>query len=207
MDSIDRVEEQPTTSQDKVLLLLCRMVWCDIANDWAKAVFPNLETLYWDPGEPWPSTIDAWEGDWIISFRGDLIVPERIYSRARKGAINFHPAPPWFRGLGSQFYAIYNNHAEFGTTCHHMAKSVDTGKIIDVKYFPIAPNETATSLRHHVGGYSLCQFFELMTDYILPGKPLPESTETWGERLFTKKALDAWIEETKAREPDHRCFK
>lgn len=198
---------EPAPFQDKVLLLLCRMVWCDIAADWAKTVMPGVETLYWDPGEPWPSTIDAWEGDWLISFRGDLIVPEEIYGRARKGALNFHPAPPRYRGLGSQFYAIYNGDTEFGTTCHHLAPSVDTGSIIRVDTFPIAPGETATSLRHHVGAYSLMQFFEIVTDHILPGKPLPDPQLSWGDRLYTNKGLRTWMAEKKAADPDHRAWK
>lgn len=194
-------------SQDKVLLIVTKMVWCDLGVEWARTVFENLDVVYWNPGEPYPALVDEWEGDWIISYRGDLIIREEIFTKARKGAINFHPAPPRHRGLGSQYYAIYNNDADFGTTVHHMAKSVDTGKIIRADYFAIAPGETGSSLRLHVGAVCLAQFYDIVTDYILAGKPLPESTETWGDRLFTNKELFAWLDRLKVEEPDHPCLR
>jgi methionyl-tRNA formyltransferase len=196
--------------QDRILMLLCpeadTVEWCRTAEEFTRAVFTDVETIYWGPGDPYPTALDDWEGEWLISFRGDLIVPERVYTKATKGAINFHPSPPHFRGLGGHIYAIHENHGTFGTTCHHMAKSVDTGQIIDVKRFTIAPGETATSLRHHVGAHSLVQYFELVSDYIAKGLPLPSSPEQWGERLYTSKQLKQWIEEMKAVDPGHRCF-
>lgn len=203
--------KQALRSQDRILLLLCpapdTVAWCEIANEFTKPLFTEVQSIFWGHGDSYPMEIDAWEGEWIISFRGDLIVPEHVYSKAKKGAINFHPSPPRFRGLGGQYYSIYENHATFGATCHHMAKSVDTGEIIDVKYFTIAPGETVTSLRHHVGAYSLAQYFEIVSDYIAKGVPLPISEEKWGDKLYTSKELARWIEEKKAIEPDQNCFK
>jgi methionyl-tRNA formyltransferase len=195
---------------DRILLLLCpdddTVTWSRYADEFTRAVFTQVETIYWTPGDPYPAEIDSWEGEWIISFRGDFIVPKRVYTKATKGAINFHPSPPRFRGLGGHIYAIYENHPVFGSTCHHMAKSVDTGQIIDVKYFSIAPGETATSLRHHVGAVSLAQYFELVSDYIAKDVPLPVSQEAWGDKLFTSKELEQWVRQRKAAEPDHNCF-
>ncbi|MFF4955447.1 formyltransferase family protein [Streptomyces chattanoogensis] len=211
MSTTTTQENTMSPIQDRILLLLCpeadTVTWCQTAEEFTRSIFPNVEAIYWAPGDPYPAELDAWEGEWIISFRGDLIVPERVYTKARKGALNCHPCPPHFRGLGGHIYAIYENHETFGSTFHHMAKSVDTGQIIDVKRFAIAPNETATSLRHHVGAVSLAQYFELVSEYIAKGVPLPTSTENWGEKLFTSKALAKWIEEKKAVEPDHRCFR
>jgi methionyl-tRNA formyltransferase len=203
-----RDEQEPAApgSTDKVLLSVCTMDWCDIGVAWAKTVFKNLEVLCWDPGDPYPSQLEDWEGDWIISYRGDLIIKEEIYSRARKGAINFHPAPPRYRGLGSQYYAIYRKDVDFGTTVHWLAKSVDTGSIIRADHFSIAPGETGSSLRLHVGAYCLRQFYEIVTDYILPGKPLPQSEESWGEKLYTNKELFAWLDRLRMEEPDHKCL-
>lgn len=203
--------KQAPQSQDRILLLLSpapdTVAWCEIASEFTKAIFAEVKSIFWGPGDPYPREIDSWAGEWIISFRGDLIVPERVYSKATKGAINIHPSPPRFRGLGGHYYAIHENHATFGTTCHHMAKSVDTGQIIDVKYFTIAPGETTTALRHHVGAYSLAQYFEIISDYIAKGVPLPSSEEKWGDKLYTSKELARWIEEKKAIDPDQNCFK
>ncbi|PLZ01787.1 methionyl-tRNA formyltransferase [Burkholderia sp. WAC0059] len=197
--------------QDKVLLSVCKMDWCDIGVEFAKTVFSNLEVFKWDDHDTSenddPARLRDWEGDWIISYRGDYIFPKEIYSRARKGAINFHPAPPKYRGLGSQFYAIYYGDETYGSTCHHLAPSVDSGQIINVARFNVAPAETASSLRLHVGAYCLQQYIELVTDYIVRGRPLPQSTEHWGERLYKQAELKPWMEKVRREEPDHRCFK
>lgn len=155
--------------------------------EFAKTVFSNLEVFCWDPGDPYPYHLDNWEGDWIISYRGDFIFPQSIYKNARKGAINLHPAPPKYRGLGSQHYAIYYNDETYGSTCHHLAPSVDSGQIIDVARFNVAPAETASSLRLHVGAYCLQQFIHLLTDYILVGRPLPVSPENWGNGCISNR--------------------
>lgn len=73
--------------------------------------------------------------------------------------------------------------------------------------FNIAQAETASSLRLHVGAYCLQQFIELVTDYIAPGRPLPQSHERWGDRLYKQSELAPWMEKIKKEEPDHRCFK
>lgn len=200
---------QPAT--DTVLLLLCpdddTVAWCRLAEDFARTVLPRVQTLYWTRGDPFPDQLEEWQGDWLVSFRGDLVVPETIFSRAAKGAINFHPSPPWFRGLGGQYYAIHDGHDAYGTTCHHMAASVDAGPIIDVKTFAVAPGETTSALRQHVGAYSLAQFYEIVSEYLARGRPLPRATETWGDTLYTSAALRTWLEEVRSREPEHPCLR
>ncbi|MDD5444522.1 MAG: hypothetical protein PHH99_13950, partial [Pseudomonas fluorescens] len=99
------------------------------------------------------------------------------------------------------------NYETYGSTCHHLAPSVDSGQIINVARFNVAPAETASSLRLHVGAYCLQQFIHLLTDYILVGRPLPVSPENWGERLYKQSELKPWMEKIRAQEPDHRCFK
>lgn len=189
--------------RDKVLLSVVDMDWCDYGVEYARTVLPNLEVLCWDTGDPYPTQVDDWEGDWIISYRGDFIFKESIFSRARKGAINFHPAPPKYRGLGSQHYAIYDGDETYGSTCHHLARSVDTGDIVHVQRFHIAPGETTTSLRLQVGAHCLSQFLMLLNEYIIPGRPLPVSEERWGDRLYKQSEMDAWLAKMRESEPDH----
>ena len=188
---------------DKVLLSVVDMDWCALGVAYAETVFSNLEVLCWDTGDPDPAHLQNWSGDWIISYRGDYIFPKEIYRRAKKGAINFHPAPPKYRGLGSQHYAIYQGDETYGSTCHHLAESVDTGPIVDVERFTVAPGETASSLRYQVGVHCLSQFLRLLSNYILPGRPLPTSTEVWGERLYRQREIDAWLEKMMRDDPTH----
>lgn len=196
---------------ETVLLLLCpdedTVYWCRLAEEYARTVLPGVQTLYWARGDPFPELLEQWRGDWLVSFRGDLVVPERIFSRAAKGAINFHPSPPWFRGLGGQHYAIYDGHDTYGTTCHHLAASIDAGSIIDVKTFAVAPGETTSALRQHVGAYSLAQFYEVVSKYLARGVPLPETADIWGDKLYTSAALRSWLEEVRIREPSHPCLR
>ena len=206
MSSTNNHTDSRRLCQDKVLLSVCTMDWCDYGVTYARAVFPNLDVLLWDPGDPHPAIVDTWEGDWIISYRGDYIFKESEYKRAKKGAMNFHPAPPKYRGLGSQHYAIFDGDETYGSTCHHLARSVDTGDIVDVANFKIAPGETASMLRLHVGASCLTQYLRILTDYIIPGKPLPVSPERWGNRLYRQSEINAWLERMRREMPNHPCM-
>lgn len=55
--------------------------------------------------------------------------------------------------------------------------------------------------------YCLQQFIHLVTDYILRGRPLPASPESWGKRLYKQSELKPWMEKIRAEEPGHRCFR
>lgn len=190
-----------------VLLLCNRLSWCDIAYEYTKTIFKDVFPIFWNIGEPYPSRIDTWEGDLILSFRGDLILSPAILNRASKGAINFHPAPPRYRGIGSHHYAIYNGDSHFGVTCHHMTKKIDQGKIIETKYFSIPNCETASSLALRAGAYCLVLFYDILSEFIIENKPLPVSDEKWGDELYTYAKLNAWKEQVRSLYPDHLCLK
>ena len=65
---------------------------------------------------------------------------------AKIASINFHPAPPKYRGRGGINYALYNEEKKFGVTVHLMDQKIDNGKIIAVKYFKIPKNCTVEKL-------------------------------------------------------------
>jgi len=75
------------------------------------------------------------------------IFPAQVVARARCHAINLHPGPvPDYRGFWSCSFALINGDSEFGVSLHVMDAGIDAGPIIDVDYFPIAPDETCRSL-------------------------------------------------------------
>jgi methionyl-tRNA formyltransferase len=200
-------EEGKEALDQRVLLLCNRMSWSDIAFEFVKTIFKEVEPIFWNIGEPYPSRIDLWEGDWILSFRGDLILPSKILNKASRGAINFHPAPPKYRGIGSHHYAIYNRDEFFGATCHHMTERIDQGEIIKVVYFTIPKCETASSLALRAGAYCLTLFYDIISEYILKGVAFPKANEVWGEELYTYKKLNEWMSKIKSEDTNHLCLK
>ena len=78
-----------------------------------------------------------WKGDYIFSFRSKYIIPNILLNKTKIAAINFHPGPPNYRGIGCINFSILNNEKYYGLTCHYISKKIDNGKIIDVKRFKL----------------------------------------------------------------------
>jgi methionyl-tRNA formyltransferase len=99
--------------------------------------FSDMTVCIGSWGDPIPEEMKNWEGDYIVSFLSRWIVPEKVLKSAAMASINFHPAPPEYPGVGCYNFALYNEDATYGVTCHHMAPKVDSGNIIDVMRFPL----------------------------------------------------------------------
>ena len=72
---------------------------------------------------------------------------------ARIAAINFHPGTPRYRGIGCINFALMENSKNYGSTCHLMNEKVDSGKILDVKFFNLKKiNNLSDAIKrtHHV---------------------------------------------------------
>ena len=136
-------------------------------------------------GDPLPEEIRRWEGDYIVSYLSRWVVPEDLLLRARKAAINFHPASPDYPGIGCNNFALYEDAKEYGVTCHHMAPKVDTGRIIAVRRFPIHPEDDVAALLKRTYENQLALFFEIV-QLMADGKDLPVSHETWTRPPFTR---------------------
>lgn len=136
-----------------------------------------------------PREIDKWNGDYIISFLSPFILSQDILDRAYKAAINFHPGPPEYPGIGCTNFAIYDEVNEFGITCHHMARSVDTGPIIDVRRFPVTINDSVLDLTLRCYDQIL-ECFEHILDFISSGRDIPVSSENWTRQPYTRRELN-----------------
>jgi len=88
------------------------------------------------------------EYDLAVSVLYWLKIRKPLLEIARKGIINFHPAPlPDFKGTGGYNLAILRNLPEWGVSAHYVDQEIDTGPIIEVEQFPIdQTRETAQSL-------------------------------------------------------------
>lgn len=136
-------------------------------------------------GDPLPDDVQAWEGDYIISYLSRWVVPEHLLKRARKASFNFHPASPEYPGIGCNNFALYEDAKEYGVTCHHMAPRVDTGGIIKVLRFPVFPDDSVASLLARTYAYQLVLFYDIVGG-IFNGKGLPVSDEKWTCEPFTR---------------------
>jgi methionyl-tRNA formyltransferase len=137
----------------------------------------------WD--QELPAAVRSWRGDHIVSYLSRWIVPGELLGRA-KTAINFHPGPPDYPGYGCNNFAIYEEAAEYGVTCHHMAPRVDTGAIIAVKRFPVLPTDDAGRLLSRAYDYQLVNFYDIAAR-LIRGEALPACGEKWGRKPFTRR--------------------
>ena len=162
---------------------------CARALEFCKKNFARVVFCLGNWGDPLPDEIRRWEGDTIISYLSRWVVPEELLSRAKKAAINFHPASPEYPGIGCNNFALYENAKEYGATCHHMATKVDTGRIIAVKRFPVYPEDDVTALLKRTYENQIALFFEI-AQMMADGKELPVSSEKWTRPPFTRKQFN-----------------
>lgn len=164
-----------------------------MASEYLKQIFPKAEVIFGARGETFPEDLLMWKGDYIFSYLSPWIIPNSLLERARKGAINWHPGPPEYPGIGCTNFAIYNGEKEFGITCHYMLPKVDAGKIIETARFPVLQNDTVYSITQKCYSLILASFYRVM-EKIAGGEPLPVSDEGWKRKPFTRKELDSLCE-------------
>ncbi len=85
--------------------------------------------------------------DWLLSIANLRIIPARVLSQPRKGAVNFHDGPlPRYAGLNTPAWAIINGEAQHGVSWHLIEGGVDEGDLLAQEIIDIAADETAFSL-------------------------------------------------------------
>ena len=159
------------------------------AADFILTHYPAAKIVYSERQQPFPKELLTWKGDVIISYLSQWIIPKTLLENARIAAINFHPGPPEYPGIGCTNFAVYNNADEFGVTCHHMASRVDTGKIVAVKRFPIFESDTVYSITQRCYNVILDMFYDIFS-LIMYGEDLPASDEIWQRKPYLRKELD-----------------
>ena len=169
----------------KILLLSKNTDYCKIVQNHIKENFSEYQIIEGENGDPFPAL--DWSGDYLISFLSPWIIPEHFLTKA-KYALNFHPAPPKYPGTGCYNFAIYNQENEYGATCHHMESKVDTGNIIQVKLFPMYPEDTVYTLKNRTMDHMLQLFYEIL-DLIKKNQPLPTSELHWQRLPYKRKEL------------------
>lgn len=159
------------------------------AAEFIKKHFENATIVFSERSQPFPQKLKEWKGDLLISYLAQWIIPEEVILNASLAAVNLHPGPPEYPGIGCTNFAMYNDEKVFGVTMHHMLARVDSGPIISVKRFPVLSTDDVYSLTQRCYVEILHLFVEQMTD-LLKGKPFPASQEIWKRKPYKRKELD-----------------
>jgi methionyl-tRNA formyltransferase len=154
------------------------------AVDFCRRNFATVGAFLGTWGDSLPDEASSWTGDLLISYLARWVVPTGLLARA-KIAINFHPGSPEYPGYGCNNFAIYESAREYGVTCHYMAARVDTGAIIEVKRFPVLPEDNGGTLLARAYDFQLELFYRI-AGLIARGDALPSSGETWTRKPFTR---------------------
>ncbi|HUS01936.1 MAG TPA: formyltransferase family protein [Chitinophagaceae bacterium] len=159
------------------------------AADFVLVHYPTAEIIFSERQQPFPDELFNWKGDLIISYLSQWIIPGTLLKKAAIAALNFHPGPPAYPGIGCTNFAIYDNVDEFGVTCHHMAAKVDTGQIVAVKRFPVYETDTVYSITQQCYNHILDMFYDIFS-LVMNGKNIPVSEEIWERKPYLRKELD-----------------
>lgn len=160
----------------------------DVIN-YLKSNFTNVRVFKGSVGDKFPEKAYSGKYDICFSYMSPWIIPQKMLLRIKEFAVNFHPGPPEYRGIGCTNFAIYNNETKYGVTAHLMKPKVDSGEIINVRYFPILPGDTLFSLTQKCYKQILKLFYDVLSYYIKNGK-LPESNKKWSRHLYTRQELN-----------------
>ena len=132
----------------------------------------------------------------LFSFRSHLILTQAELHNLKFG-INFHPAPPNFRGVGGYNFALYDDLKYYGVLAHIMEKELDSGKIIGEKKFKIDQDESIKSLKEKSNEHLLVLFEEVLLGLLNtdddPNTALQNMPKVanWEGKLFTRRDLNA----------------
>lgn len=159
------------------------------AADFILMHYPSATIVHSTRHDPFPEELFDWDGDLIISYLSQWIIPGKVLQKAKIAALNLHPGPPEYPGIGCTNFAIYNNADEFGVTCHHMAAKVDTGDIVAVNRFPVFEDDTVYSITQRCYCEILNMFYEIFY-LLMNGENLPVSNEKWMRKPYLRKELN-----------------
>ncbi len=164
------------------------------ALNYCKSNFKKLDFLLIDRHSDIDKKFYTWEGDYIISYLFPKKIPEKILNNSKVMAINFHPGPPQYPGIGCTNYAIYNNEKLFGATCHIINSKIDSGPIITVKEFKIRKDETLLSLTQRTYKVMYKLFAEVIKKILEERIIKPSNVLKWKGKAKTRKEFLKFLE-------------
>jgi Formyl transferase len=190
-------------SEDKVLFVCTKIFWWNWdAFQIVREHFKDVQLITWDGDRDElkknREKIKSLSYDYLISFGNIYFFLENEFKAAKKGAINFHPAPSEHPGLGmfSYIFAFPEKRMHHGTTVHEVNEKLDNGQIYQSTRFPcygMSPEE--------LGRCSIMDSLQLLEEVCLKLKrgdntsSLKNEAEDlkWNEHFFTHKQELNWL--------------
>jgi methionyl-tRNA formyltransferase len=80
----------------------------EVAAGFLQLHFQEVTVVYSNRKNPMPAYVYDWKGDFLISYLAQWIIPAAVLEKATWAAINFHPGPPEYPGIGCTNFAVYN---------------------------------------------------------------------------------------------------
>lgn len=123
--------------------------------------------------------------NYLFNFLSAPFVPlaERMKFEA---AINFHPAPPEYPGVGSASRALYDRRMWHGVTAHLMDDQYDHGLILRVRRFPIHVSWGYQDLFEYSLEQSLSLFVDMCRQLSQRREELSYSGDHWSGKAMTR---------------------
>ena len=185
--------------KDKSVLFIGRQGdrQCEDIVAYLKQNFTDVQ-VFWSGGYGAELDIDtlSWRGDYIFCYRAHAILPESLIDRASIAAINFHPGPPEYRGIGCVNWALYDEAHTYGSTAHIMSAIVDAGPILDVCRFDVSPNASLEEVLGETYRQMAKQAKRVIGLLYSEGPAAIDKmrgqsrAEKWSDRLYSKRELE-----------------
>jgi methionyl-tRNA formyltransferase len=105
--------------------------------------------------------------EYVFCFRSHIILKKNFIKKIKNAAINFHPGPPNYRGIGCVNYALFDDAKIYGSTCHLIEnEELDKGKILNFLKFKIKKKDNLDTLLNRTYETMFIQAKKII-DYLL----------------------------------------
>ena len=149
--------------------------------------------------------------DVLVVAAYGLLLPPQVLAWPKHGCLNIHASllPRW-RGAAPIERAILEGDVETGISLMQMDAGLDTGPVIERVRVPIAPTETAGSLRERLAvtgaAAIVTALVRLRIDGRLPAWPQPESGVSYAPKIAKSEAAIDWNRPASALARQIRAF-
>ena len=127
--------------------------------------------------------------DVVLSYCWPFRAPKAILDHVNL-ALNFHPGPSNYPGIGCYNFALYDGIETYGAVCHLMEEKFDTGKIVKEVSFLVAKNETVASLKRRTHCAMLFMFDGVCSRLADEDNSFLGNGKLWGREPYTRKDLE-----------------